>query len=277
MKRARSETMMTEADTQMSEAGTRMQLSDHENDNAALTEQQDQTSHPSNPCDAIDNGTARDIAQAAKTTQPRKVRIMKRARSESHANDDAALTKRRCRSHRTANDDAALTEQQEQTSHLVNPRDAINNETARETAQPAKTKQSRSERFMWAYFNSWVTGDANDVAPRCTVVPMTRRLSHEEEAMLVEYFCDPGPKCIPSGLPHAHKGKSCVLLTAQATKEMVKLTADKGIEHVALVRVTTLECGCSVARARCMYVKRVKVMGKEELIDLCTRAGLGGC
>ena len=275
MKRARSETMMTEADTQMSEAGTRMQLSDHENDNAALTEQQDQTSHPSNPCDAIDNGTARDIAQAAKTTQPRKVRIMKRARSESHANDDAALTKRRCRSHRTANDDAALTEQQ--TSHLVNPRDAINNETARETAQPAKTKQSRSERFMWAYFNSWVTGDANDVAPRCTVVPMTRRLSHEEEAMLVEYFCDPGPKCIPSGLPHAHKGKSCVLLTAQATKEMVKLTADKGIEHVALVHVTTLESGDSVARARCMYVKRVKVMGKEELIDLCTRAGLGGC
>ena len=275
MKRARSETMMTEADTQMSEAGTRMQLSDHENDNAALTEQQDQTSHPSNPCDAIDNGTARDIAQAAKTTQPRKVRIMKRARSESHANDDAALTKRRCRSHRTANDDAALTEQQ--TSHLVNPRDAINNETARETAQPAKTKQSRSERFMWAYFNSWVTGDANDVAPRCTVVPMTRRLSHEEEAMLVEYFCDPGPKCIPSGLPHAHKGKSCVLLTAQATKEMVKLTADKGIAHVALVRVTTLECGCSIARARYMYVKRVKVMGKEELIDLCTRAGLGGC
>ena len=268
---------MTEADTQMSEAGTRMQLSDHENDNAALTEQQDQTSHPSNPCDAIDNGTARDIAQAAKTTQPRKVRIMKRARSESHANDDAALTKRRCRSHRTANDDAALTEQQDQTSHLVNPCDAINNETARETAQPAKTKQSRSERFMWAYFNSWVTGDANDVAPRCTVVPMTRRLSHEEEAMLVEYFCDPGPKCIPSGLPHAHKGKSCVLLTAQATKEMVKLTADKGIAHVALVRVITLECGCSVARARCMYVKRVKVMGKEELIDLCTRAGLGGC
>ena len=275
MKRARSETTMTEADTQMSEAGTRMQLSDHENDNAALTEQQDQTSHPSNPCDAIDNGTARDIAQAAKTTQPRKVRIMKRARSESHANDDAALTKRRCRSHRTANDDAALTEQQ--TSHLVNPRDAINNETARETAQPAKTKQSRSERFMWAYFSSWVTGDANDVAPRCTVVPMTRRLSHEEEAMLVEYFCDPGPKCIPSGLPHAHKGKSCVLLTAQATKEMVKLTADKGIAHVALVRVTTLECGCSIARARYMYVKRVKVMGKEELIDLCTRAGLGGC
>ena len=130
------------------------------------------------------------------------------------------------------NDDAALTEQQDQTSHLVNLCDAINNETARETAQPAKTKQSRSERFMWAYFNSWVTGDANDVAPRCTVVPMTRRLSHEEEAMLVEYFCDPGPKCIPSGLPHAHKGKSCVLLTAQATKEMVKLTADKGIAHV---------------------------------------------
>ena len=265
MKRARSETMMTEADTQMSEAGTRMQLSDHENDNAALTEQQDQTSHPSNPCDAIDNGTARDIAQAAKTTQPRKVRTMKRARSESRARSI------------TANDDAALTEQQEQTSHLVNPRDAINNETARESAQPAKTKQPRSERFMWAYFNSWVTGDANDVAPRCTVVPMTRRLSHEEEAMLVEYFCDPGPKCIPSGLPHAHKGKSCVLLTAQATKEMVKLTADKGIAHVALVRVITLECGCSVARARCMYVKRVKVMGKEELIDLCTRAGLGGC
>jgi hypothetical protein len=265
MKRARSETTMTEADTQMSEAGTRMQLSDPENDNAALTEQQDQTSHPSNPCDAIDNGTARDIAQAAKTMQPRKVRIMKRARSESRARSI------------TANDDAALTEQQDQTSHLVNQCDAIDNETARETAQPAKTKQSHSERFMWAYFNSWVTGDANDVAPWCTVVPMTRRLSHEEEAMLVEYFCDPGPKCIPSGLPHAHKGKSCVLLTAQATKEMVKLTADKGIAHVALVRVTTLECGCSVARARCMYVKRVKVMGKEELIDLCTRAGLGGC
>jgi hypothetical protein len=212
MKRARSETTIAEADTQMSEAGTQMseagtqmQLSDCKNDNAAFTEQQDQTSHLINACDAIDNGTAREIAQAA------------------------------------------------------------------------KTMQSRSVRFMWAYFNSWITGDANDAAPRCTVVPMTRRLRHEEEAILVEYFCDPGPKCIPSGLPHAHKGKSCVRLTAQAAKEMVKLTADKGIENVALVHVTNLESDDSVAHAGCMYVKRVKVMGKEELVDLCTRAGLGGC
>ena len=175
------------------------------------------------------------------------------------------------------NDNAAFTEQQDQTSHLINACDAIDNGTAREIAQAAKTMQSRSVRFMWAYFNSWITGDANDAAPRCTVVPMTRRLRHEEEAILVEYFCDPGPKCIPSGLPHAHKGKSCVRLTAQAAKEMVKLTADKGIENVALVHVTNLESDDSVAHAGCMYVKRVKVMGKEELVDLCTRAGLGGC
>ena len=94
MKRARSETTIAEADTQMSEAGTQMseagtqmQLSDCKNDNAAFTEQQDQTSHLINPCDAIDNETAREIAQAAKTTQPRKVRTMKRARSE---NDEAS-------------------------------------------------------------------------------------------------------------------------------------------------------------------------------------------
>ena len=70
---------------------------------------------------------------------------------------------------------------------------------------------------MWAYFNSWdsESGDTNNTATTCIVVPTTRELDQEEEKKLVKYFNQSGWKCLPPGLPYVEGGK-IYALNAQA-------------------------------------------------------------
>jgi len=118
----------------------------------------------------------------------------------------------------------------------------------------------------WAYFNGWDSDSVNKKHSVYIIVPTTRPLDQEEEKKLVAYFNDTGPKRLPSGLPYVDNGtgKCCLALTAEATKEMEKLAAKGSID--------TLEDDNSGANSRCMYVKRMKVTGKEEIKELCAGA-----
>ena len=115
---------------------------------------------------------------------------------------------------------------------------------------------------MWANFNGWDSVDEKHSV--CTVVPTTRPLHQEEEDKLVKYFNETGMKRLPSGLPYVDDGKFCLALIAQATKEMEKLAAKRSID--------TLKHDNFIANSWCMYVKQMKVMGKEELNELCMNA-----
>ena len=124
---------------------------------------------------------------------------------------------------------------------------------------------SGSPGATWAYFNLWDGVDADDDTAPNIVVLTTRRLHHKEEMQLVDYFCRSGKKVIPPGLPYAHKN-DIYFLSAKATIEMHKLAADnKKIQCVAIITMVP-------ADSCIMYVKRMTVAGKEELIELSERA-----
>ena len=124
---------------------------------------------------------------------------------------------------------------------------------------------SGSPGATWAYFNLWDGVDADDDTAPNIVVLTTRRLHHKEEMQLVDYFCRSGRKVIPPGLPYAHKN-DIYFLSAKATIEMHKLAADnRKIQCVAFITMVP-------ADSCIMYVKRMTVAGKEELIELSERA-----
>ena len=71
---------------------------------------------------------------------------------------------------------------------------------------------------------------------------------------------------IPSGLPYVDDGQCLWALSAEAIREFEKLamTAAKCIHTVPLPGGNE--------NPRCMYVKPMEVVGKEELRQLCTGA-----
>ena len=124
---------------------------------------------------------------------------------------------------------------------------------------------SGSPGATWAYFNLWDGVDADDDTAPNVVVLTTRRLHHKEEMQLVDYFCRSGMKRLPPGLPYADKGE-IYGLSAQAMIVMHKLAADnKKIQCVAIITMVPAD-SCT------MYVKRMTVAGKEELIELSEHA-----
>ena len=124
---------------------------------------------------------------------------------------------------------------------------------------------SGSPGDTWAYFNLWDRVDADDDTAMNIAVLTTRRLHHKEEMQLVDYFCRSGIKRLPPGLPYADKGE-IYFLSAQAMIVMHKLAADtKKIHCVAIITMVPAD-SCT------MYVKRMTVASKEELIELSEHA-----
>ena len=123
------------------------------------------------------------------------------------------------------------------------------------------------------------------------LVPTTRALSRGEEKQLVKYFCDSGPKLLPKFQPDPyvpHDGTAhepdglkgmCLAFSSEAMKEMVKLAAaDTKIQIESVSVAFFLAEGHDTSgvprsvRPWGMWVKRMKVKGKEELLELAERA-----
>ena len=125
---------------------------------------------------------------------------------------------------------------------------------------------SGSPGDTWAYFNLWDRVDADDDKAMNIAVLTTRRLHNKEEMQLVDYFCRSGIKRLPPGLPYADKG-DIYFVSAQAMTVMHKLAANtKKIHCVAIITMVPADSCCI------MYVKRMTVASKEELIELSEHA-----
>ena len=129
---------------------------------------------------------------------------------------------------------------------------------------------SGSPGDTWAYFNLWDEVDVDDDTAPNVVVLTTRRLHHKEEMQLVDYFCRSGIKRLPPGLPYADEG-DIYFLSAKAMTVMHKLAVDnKQIQCVAII--TMVQNSLNHADSCTMYVKRMTVASKEELIELSEHA-----
>lgn len=108
--------------------------------------------------------------------------------------------------------------------------------------------------------------------PHCIIVPVST-LSPNQEQKLVEYFNQAGMKRLPHGLPYAdwyEDGKQTLGISAGAVKELEKLAADKDMEVGLCSMATFLFEGAP--RCKTMWVKKLKVMGKEQFTELTDKA-----
>ena len=132
---------------------------------------------------------------------------------------------------------------------------------------------------MWAYFNVWehvnhVGDNAFRFDLHFLLVPVTRLLSEGEEVQLVEYFCKHGEKVLPQSEMFQSAlvdGGHIYNLPPLEMQEFDRLaSAANNFTDINIIAVNEIFYGKESSWL--MFVKRMQVPGKAELLELCYRA-----
>ena len=136
---------------------------------------------------------------------------------------------------------------------------------------------------MWAYFNVWEhVSHVGDNAFRFDLpfllVPVTRLLSEGEEVQMVQYFCKNGEKVLPQSPMFQSAlvdGGDIYNFPPLEIQEFDRLaSAANNFTDIDRIAINEIFYGKGPldGSSWLMYVKRMKVPGKAELLELCVRA-----